>query len=279
MAKDMDGTEVVKLTPGNDGNNWDLFSGSVSIDEKVVVGSTGGYIRVFSRDGMYERTIRCDDCYEFGERVVTHGNLTVTSGIQNSISKLFIYSTEDGQLLKSFEQEYSISDVAMSEQFIVSTAGDGKTFIYNNTSTDFMEIAEINQAGLKVAVSGERLVIGNVHANNQEGAAYLYKTDGTLVKTLDRQVASSISDFGESVAIIDDKVIVSAPLDDDQGEFSGSVFIYSAETGEYIEKILAPDGGAYEQFGASVCASDSYYVVGTPGDDFAIGAAYLFQSP
>jgi len=272
----MDGTEVAKLIPGYDGEDNDRFGWSVAMDEKVVVGSHGDYIRVFSRNGIYERTITCADCSEFGQRVATHGNLIVTTGLQNSTEKLFIYATEDGQILKTLEQEDVISDVAMSEQFIVSTSTEysrGKTIIYNNTSPDFMEIAEINQGGLKVAVSGDRIVIGEESEYGLDGEAWLYKTDGTLVTALED--ASLESSFGGSVAITDDKVLVGAFLDDDDYSNTGSVFIYSAVTGEFIEKVLSPDARAWDYFGSSVCTSGSYYVVGASGDN--TGAAYLFQ--
>ena len=129
----LDGTEVKKLTPGDDGNIRDFFGGSVAIDEKVVVGTFyGNYFNVFSREGTYERTITRDDCaFGFGYHVATLGNLIVASGIQSFTEKLFIY-TIAGDLLKEFESDTGISDVAISEQFIVSTGEeDGKTLIYS----------------------------------------------------------------------------------------------------------------------------------------------------
>jgi len=137
------GTEKAKLIPGKDGEKGNWFGVSVSMDEKVVVatptGSWGGYIRVFSRFGNYGRTIRCDDCTEFGKRVATLGNLIVTSGEQNDTNKLFIYGT-DGELLKTLDQGSEIFDVAISEQVIVATVLGGKTLIFSNSSPDFPQI-------------------------------------------------------------------------------------------------------------------------------------------
>jgi len=145
----LNGTEIKKLTPGDDGEEGGLFGTSASIDEKVVVGSfLNNYVQVFSRQGIYERSIRCDDCSYFGRSVATHGNLIAVVGEQNDIWKLFMFTTE-GRLLKSFFEQgiYWSSDVAISFQFIVSTFtkdGRGKTIIYSNQSPDFPKIAEIN---------------------------------------------------------------------------------------------------------------------------------------
>jgi len=268
----LDGTEIKKLTHGNERDDDAWFGVPVSIDEKVVVATplTDGssVLQVFSRNGTYERTIRCDDCHHgIGRAVATLGNLIVTSGVQNSMYQLFILTTE-GKFLKSYGQKLRLwlESVAISEQFIVSTSrsydSDGVTIIYSNTSPDFPKIAEIKQGGTQVAVSNDRIVINDPSANNYDGAVYLYKTDGTLVKTLE---------IGwRSVDITDDKVFV--------GGSAGSVSIYSANTGEFLEKVVAPDGEADDWFGVSVCASDSHYVVGAPGRLDDTGAAYLFQS-
>lgn len=281
----LSGTEIKKLTPNN-GESWDEFGHSVSMDEKVVVGSLGGkYVEVFSHDGIYERTITCNDCtfyedYGFGFRVATLGDKIVIIGYQDALYKLFIYTT-GGQKLKELEQgSDSISDVAISNEVIVTTALEGKTVVYSNSEPDFPKMTEIDKGGISVSVSGNRLVIGDWTASAWDGAAWIYNTNGTPVKTLERQDSTSGSHFGHNVAITGDKIIVGAERDDEGGFNTGSVFIYSAINGEFIEKVLAPDGKDYNYFGYGVCASDSYYMVGATGVDDnggLSGAAYLFN--
>jgi len=278
----LDGTEVAKLSPENDGIVSNNFGASVSIDEKIVVGSTrSDYVRVFSRQGAYERTIMCDNCSNFGFAVATLGNVIVVTGTINGSwywLKPLVYSIE-GEFLKTLEQEdEEFLSVAISENFIVSTGWTidiidegtlgylGKTIIYSNSAPNFHKIAEIDRPGSFVAVAGERLVV------SRGTGVWLYKTDGTLIKTL-RQDGTENLTYGVRVAITDDKVLVGAAGDDVGGENTGSVFIYSAVTGEFIMKITAPDGEANDYFGDSVCASDSYFVVEGGG------AAYLFQLP
>eukprot|EP00594_Rhizosolenia_setigera_P008054 CAMPEP_0178973056 /NCGR_PEP_ID=MMETSP0789-20121207/21470_1 /TAXON_ID=3005 /ORGANISM="Rhizosolenia setigera, Strain CCMP 1694" /LENGTH=101 /DNA_ID=CAMNT_0020660799 /DNA_START=380 /DNA_END=685 /DNA_ORIENTATION=- len=95
---------------------------------------------------------------------------------------------------------------------------------------------------------------------------WLYKTYSTL---------ASGSWFSNDVEITDDRVLVSAPDDD----YGGSIFIYSAVTGNSIEKRVALDTQPEDNsFGDSVCASNFYYMVGTSGaggNGDKTGTAYL----
>lgn len=279
---DLNGKEKKKFTTGEDGEEFDYFGESVAIDQKIVVGSYSGYfVRVFSRDGIYERTITCNDCWGFAKDVATLGNKIVIAGEQNyTANKLSVYSTE-GELLKELEPHheeiYYPAQVAISEQYIVSTPLVGKTFVYANEAPDFNKTVEIDQGGSSVAVFGDRLVIGDKSENDGAGAAWLYSTDGTLIKTLERHG----SEFGHSVEITNNKVLVSAPLpvatDEDCGE-TGSLLTYSADTGDFIEKIYKPKDEYSNIFGSCVSASSSHYIVGAANATNE-GAAYLFPFP
>lgn len=90
----LDGSNVKGFTPV-DGDINDQYGNSVSIDEKIVVG-TGPYgvqyVEVFSREGIYERKLTCDDCSEFGTSVATLGYKIVMNGEQDLVSNIFIYT-------------------------------------------------------------------------------------------------------------------------------------------------------------------------------------------
>eukprot|EP00594_Rhizosolenia_setigera_P006648 CAMPEP_0178951962 /NCGR_PEP_ID=MMETSP0789-20121207/7528_1 /TAXON_ID=3005 /ORGANISM="Rhizosolenia setigera, Strain CCMP 1694" /LENGTH=345 /DNA_ID=CAMNT_0020632915 /DNA_START=449 /DNA_END=1486 /DNA_ORIENTATION=- len=267
----LDGTELTKLEPEDDGEINDLFGVTVSMDEKVVVGSNGNNLRVFTRDGTYERSITCDDCTSFGKTVATLGNKILTK--ENN--KLFVYTT-DGNLLKEIDEVTIIHDVALSVEYIVFTTST-KTVVYSNSEPDFPLVREIEQGGNGVATAGDMLVIGDLYANTS-GSAWLYNIDGTLIKELEHDATAGPS-FTCSIAITDDKIIIGAYLDDEAGENAGSVFIYSAIDGEFIEKVVAPDAQEGDWFGGSVCSNESYYMVGAFGYDSYTGAAYLFNLP
>lgn len=87
--------------------------------------------------------------------------------------------------------------------------------------------------------------------------------------------------FGSSVSISGDYAIVSALLDDDNGDDSGSAYIYKRdETGwSQQAKINASDGAAGDLFGISVSVSDNYAIVGVFWGDAngPSGSAYIFK--
>lgn len=150
----LDGSNVKGFTPV-DGDINDQYGNSVSIDEKIVV-DTGPYgvqyVEVFSREGIYERKLTCDDCSEFGTSVATLGYTIVMNGEQDLVSKIFIYTIE-GELLNELEQgSDKIDDVAITDEVIVSTASSGKTILYSNSSPNFPKTREIDQGGKKVSV-------------------------------------------------------------------------------------------------------------------------------
>lgn len=277
---DNDGkTAVIKkelTTPDTDGPALGRFGYTLSIDEKAVVGSSNGnYFSVFSLEGEYEKSVICDECSELNN-VKTHGNKILSIGVKDSSMKLYIHST-DGELLKVLDEgDDYIAGIAISNDIIVSVTST-KTTVYSN-SDDFQKISEIPLGHVNVAASGDRLVLGDFTADKMAGAAHLYKSDGTLIKTLDRNITSCKGRFGFSVDMTDDeKVIIGSIFDNDSGKEAGSVSIYSAITGEFEERRVASDAKDEDNFGHSVCTSGKLYVVGANGVDNRSGAAYLFQ--
>jgi hypothetical protein len=90
--------------------------------------------------------------------------------------------------------------------------------------------------------------------------------------------------FGHSVSISGDIALVGAYYDDDNGDDSGSayVFRYDPGTGAWIEeeKLLASDGAVDDHFGWSVSISGDVALVGAFGDDDNgddSGSAYVFH--
>lgn len=85
--------------------------------------------------------------------------------------------------------------------------------------------------------------------------------------------------FGNSVAISGATAIVGAYGDDDNGDVSGSAYLFDTATGVQIAKLLPRDGEEHDSFGSSVAISGSAAIVGAwaHGDNgLQSGSAYLF---
>ncbi|HEV8682428.1 MAG TPA: FG-GAP repeat protein [Actinomycetota bacterium] len=90
---------------------------------------------------------------------------------------------------------------------------------------------------------------------------------------------ASLDEFGASVAVSGDTVLVGVPGDDDG---KGSAYVYSRAggTGTEEQKLLASDGASLDEFGFSVAVSGGTALVGAPFDDndngVGAGSAYLY---
>ena len=135
--------------------------------------------------------------------------------------------------------------------------------------------------GWSVSISGDYTVVGaRLDDDNGEnsGSVYVFKRTGMSwaqeAKLLPFD-GNSIDEFGSSVSISGDYAVVGARLDDDNGENSGSAYVFKRTGTNWAQeaKLLASDGAAWNGFGFSVSISGGYAVVGAPGD----GSAYLFK--
>lgn len=105
-------------------------------------------------------------------------------------------------------------------------------------------------------------------------------TDGTLLRVLSPDDTLPVHSFGRSIAIDNGIIAVGAYYDDDNGDFSGSVYLYDINTGEQIHKLIADDGMPSDYFGISVAMDNGKLAVGASGHDAlgpSSGAIYLFD--
>jgi len=146
--------------------------------------------------------------------------------------------------------------------------------------------------GSSIALCGERSLIGARHDDDngpESGSAYVYRYYSTGAKWWEeaKLVPSdgSMNDhFGGSVALDDDRVLVSSIYDDDNGKDSGAAYIfrYDSASGTWLEeaKLLASDGEAGDHLGTSVALSGERALIGAFGDDdngLDSGSAYIFR--
>lgn len=144
--------------------------------------------------------------------------------------------------------------------------------------------------GWSVAISGDYAIVGAYYQesigglNTNTGAAYIFNRTGT--NSWDAGVRITAYDaqpddqFGSSVAISGDYIIVGAPDVDSAGDDSGAAYTYrriGTNSWDPGVKIIAHDSQAQDSFGVSVSISGEYAVVGADRKELYTGAAYLFQ--
>lgn len=196
----------------------------------------------------------------------------------------------------------------------------GAAYILFNDDGNWVQIKKITAPvrgfgdafGLSVAMDGDYAVVGaflededasETNAVQDAGSAYVFRKDqgGTdnwgLVKKITAPVRSVADQFGSSVSISGDYLIVGAFNEDEDADElntlndSGSAYIFKKDAGGtdnwgLIKKVCAGTRAADDWFGFSVSLHGDYAVVGAYREDedaleantlSASGAAYIFM--
>jgi len=141
-----------------------------------------------------------------------------------------------------------------------------------------------DEFGSAVSIDGESAVVGawgNDDAGGQSGSAYVFVRADLLWTEQQKLTASDETagdEFGRSVGISGDTVVVGAPRDDDQNGDSGSAYVfvrYDTSWNE-LEEIYAQNASNNDHFGSSVAVSSDTLLVGAPGDSGSQGEAFVF---
>ncbi len=117
------------------------------------------------------------------------------------------------------------------------------------------------------------------------GSAYVFVRSGGGWSQQAKLVPSDCTEwdeFGHSVALDGDTAVIGAHFDGDNGEYSGSayVFVRDGSTWTQVAKLLPDDGATGEQFAHSAGISGNAMVLGAPsGSDNGTytGSAYVFR--
>jgi len=156
----------------------------------------------------------------------------------------------------------------------------------------------LDMYGSSVSIYGDRCVIGSPGDDNacvdplpqncDSGSAYAYRRVGVFwsseVKLLAGEPANE-DQFGTSVAIFDDKILVGAPFDDDKGADAGTVYAFVRSGGRWPEEgqVLPTNLKTGDNFGRSVALFGNIGLGGAPNTDNACpvgfcdsGSAFLF---
>ncbi len=155
---------------------------------------------------------------------------------------------------------------------------------------------ESDNFGSEIALDGNWLVVGADRTDvtgtyENDGAAMLFQrnapgSEWSLVKRLTASDAAGSEQFGSSVAIRGERVLVGAPAAEGANGFSvGKAYLFERNQngvdnwGE-VKLLTADNGQAFDVFGQTVALGDNIAYVGAGSADVAIadeGAVYLFE--
>lgn len=166
------------------------------------------------------------------------------------------------------------------------------------------DFADGDRFGFSVAISGERVVVGayrerNPYGSEYYGAAYIFERDAGgsgnwgQVKKLTAGIREEFAQFGVSVGISGDTVVVGAFLDNNNpaGALanSGAAYVYERDSGGAgnwgeAKKLTAGDAEELDFFGIAVAIDGDTIAVGATGEDGGpgdpipdSGAVYIFE--
>ncbi|MCP4656476.1 MAG: hypothetical protein GY856_13775 [bacterium] len=285
--------QVTKLT-ASDAAEYDLFGFSVAISgDTVVVGAKWD-------DDAFPSDPDCDS----GAAYVFERN---QGGADNwgEVTKLTASDADYG--------DYFGGSVGISGDTVVVGAygddyGSGSAYVFERnqggaenwgqakklTASDG---AADDQFGRSVDISGDT-VVGGAYGDDDNcppadpdcysGSAYVFERNqggadnwGQVIK-LTASDADYGDQFGWSVAISGDTVVVGANGDDDAGNYSGSAYVFERNQGGadnwgQVIKLTASDADYGDFFGRFVAISGDTVVVGAYRDDYDSGSAYVFE--
>jgi len=220
---DLDGNQVAKLTASdeeaNDNYGWDVAVGC----GRIVVGSAytddngtdSGSVYIYDLDGNELAKITASDNASsdvFGNSVaVGSGRIVVgSSGDDDNFSNsgsAYIFDLDGNQLTKI-------------------TASDG-------ASRDFF--------GNSVAVGNGRIVVGAYGDDDNgltSGSAYVFDLDGNELAKITASDGATDDRYGTTVAVGSGRIVVGSNWDRDNGDYSGSAYIYTTPDNKSILDIL-----------------------------------------
>ena len=116
-------------------------------------------------------------------------------------------------------------------------------------------------------------MVGAWHDDDEKGSAYLFReptsggwNDAIQTAKLTASDRADHDQFGRSVSVEGDTVVVGAFYDDDDGEGSGSAYVFKEPNSGWAAatetaKLTASDGAAFDFFGISIAVDGDTVVV------------------
>jgi esterase/lipase superfamily enzyme len=250
----------------------------------------------------------------FGESVSLYGDRALIGAYHDDDNgtdsgSVYIFELIDGQWVQ--QQKLLASDGAEGDYFghFVSLYGDraligtprdddngdksGSAYIFELIGGQWVQQQKLlasdgakgDYFGRLVSLYGDRALIGARGNGDKSGSAYIFELiDGQWVEKQKLLASDGTTGdhFGRSVSLYGDRALIGARFDDDNGDDSGSAYIFELVDGQWVEKqkLLASDGASGDWFGHLVSLYGDRALIGARfnddnGDDS--GSAYIFE--
>ena len=318
-----------KFTAG-EAESFDVFGRTVAISgDYAVVGApqssasdgdteNNGTAHLFKRDadtGVWEelQQLNADDRTRiafYGRSVAISGDYAIigTSRVGAVDDKTFVFKRDPATDTWNQQQEISFDGPSTSTRVAIddntvlisdigfSDSNIGEVYVWVRSGETWSQQDNLVPAdgttgdrfGISLSLNGDYAIIGASEDDDNgdaSGSAYIFKRSGSSWTQQQKLVApDGVSDdeFGRSVSIGSDYAIIGAYQDDDNGNESGSAYIFqrNGSTWTQQQKLVASDGDSLDNFGASVSISGDYAIIGAEEDDAVgegSGSAYIFQ--
>ena len=234
--------------------------------------------------------------------------LTATDASGNAASEPFIVRVElpfqsEGQKLVASDAAadalFGASVAIDGDRAIVGASGDGAgaAYVFRRTGDTWTETQKLTASdaqagdsfGVSVAMDGDYVIIGASRGGDGDadaGAAYVFRRSGdtwTETHKLTASDAATGDDFGGSVAIDGDYVVVGAFLDTSEvSSEAGSAYVFrrTGDTWTETHKLTASDAASRDWFGVSVAVAGDDVIAGAVLDDDGgkdSGSAYVYR--
>jgi hypothetical protein len=189
-----------------------------------------------------------------------------------------------------------------SNRFAASSqSGRGKVFIFDASQpvaplvviTNPAPVTSASFGGAVAAFGNDRLLIGDMwdgQVPGRSGSVRIYDLAGNLIRTVRNPVELDGSQFGQTLAAVDDhRFLVGAPVADvvyfpvgppATNQFAGAVYLFD-DTGSLLRTFMGPNPERSQNFGAAIAMLDAgRVIIGAPADrigNLPAGRAYLFN--
>jgi len=258
--------------------NYDNFGDSVSLyQDTLVVGASGVQSSLNYNTGAFYVYVRSG----------------MTWTLQQEIKNPLLNGTSYfGMFVSLYDETIAIGDITFTLNGI---AWAGVVHIYTRSGSTWSLQQTINnpspgyddEFGWSVSLYGDTLVVGapwDDTVAEDAGSVYVYIRSGTswsLQQTIYNPSPGYDDEFGLSVSLYQDTLVIGAPYDDTGATDAGSVYVYkrSGTTWSLLRTINNPSP-ANDSFGYSVSLQQDTLVVGACDDDAGAsnaGSVYVYK--